>query len=44
MADAIIDAIERDRYAAIQHNPRQEDWFEDIFIRKGRDPDAFVLG
>ena len=44
MAAAIVDAIRSDRYAVIQHNPWQEDWFEDILVRKGRDPEAFVLG
>jgi NAD(P)-dependent dehydrogenase (short-subunit alcohol dehydrogenase family) len=44
MAEAIVDGVRNDRYAVIQHNPWQEDWFEDVFVRKGRDPDAFVLG
>ncbi len=44
MAAAIVEGIKDDRYAVVQHNPFQEDWFEDIFTRKGRDPDGFVLG
>jgi NAD(P)-dependent dehydrogenase (short-subunit alcohol dehydrogenase family) len=44
MAQAIVDGIREDRYCIIQHNPFQPDWFADLHERKGRDPDAFVLG
>jgi NAD(P)-dependent dehydrogenase (short-subunit alcohol dehydrogenase family) len=44
MADAIVDGVKCDRYCILQHNPSQPDWYEDIHTRKGRDPDAFVLG
>lgn len=44
MAEAIVAGIRERRYAIIQHNPFQPDWFADILQRKGRDPDAFVLG
>ena len=44
MAKAIVAGILQRRYAIIQHNPYQPDWFADVLERKGRDPDGFVLG
>lgn len=44
MAKAIVDGILQRRYAIIQHNPHEPDWFANLHERKGRDPDGFVLG
>jgi hypothetical protein len=42
MARQIVEAIKERRYAVIQHNPWEPDWFRNIHERKGRDPDGFV--
>lgn len=44
MAVLIVDGVREGRYCILQPNPFQPDWLEDILTRKGRDPDAFVLG
>jgi NAD(P)-dependent dehydrogenase (short-subunit alcohol dehydrogenase family) len=44
MADAIVDGIRHDRYAVVQDNPYEPDWFAKLHEHKGRDLDGFVLG
>jgi NAD(P)-dependent dehydrogenase (short-subunit alcohol dehydrogenase family) len=44
MANAIVDGIANDRYAIVQHNPFEPEWFSNVNRRKGEDLDAFVLG
>ncbi len=44
MADLIVDGIREDRYCIVQPYSLEPNWFSNILERKGRDPDAFVLG
>ena len=44
MAEVIVRGIREDRYCIVQYNPHEPGWFANINAKKGRDPDAFVLG
>lgn len=44
MAAAIVDGVRADRFLVLQHNPYEPGWFEDLLVRKARDPEGFISG